>query len=110
MKRFTNILYFADGALDVGTGLERAVALAKTNAARLTVVDVIGETGKAWRRGPDLGRLLVERRTAELERMVARFFEETITIQTRVLSGKPFVEVIRTILRDGHDLLVKDAR
>ena len=41
MKRFKNILYFADGAMETCTALERAVTLARSNDARLTVVDVL---------------------------------------------------------------------
>ena len=41
MKRFKNILFFADGTKDVTSALIRATQLAKYNNARLTLVDVI---------------------------------------------------------------------
>ena len=41
MKRFKNILFFADGSDDVTPVLKRAAQLAESNKARLTLVDVI---------------------------------------------------------------------
>lgn len=114
MKRFKNILYFADGQDHGSTGLQRAVTLAKANEARLTVVDVLSESdcppGIEKRFGIDLDQMLCERREAALEEMVAPHLDEQTMIYTRVMSGKPFIEVIRAILRNGHDLLIKDAR
>jgi nucleotide-binding universal stress UspA family protein len=40
MKRFKKILYFADNPDTQYETLERAVALAKANDARLTIMDV----------------------------------------------------------------------
>ena len=47
MKRFKNILYLADGRGSQRQGLERAVALAQTNQARLTIIDVTEQIGRA---------------------------------------------------------------
>ncbi len=41
MKRFKNILFFADGSEEMTPALPRAAQLAESNQARLTVVDVI---------------------------------------------------------------------
>ncbi|MGB5280492.1 MAG: universal stress protein, partial [Arenicellales bacterium] len=40
MKRFKNILFFADATDDVTPALKRAAQLAESNKARLTLVDV----------------------------------------------------------------------
>jgi hypothetical protein len=42
MKRFKNILLFADPNTDVAVSSKWALTLAKQNHARLTVVDVVG--------------------------------------------------------------------
>jgi len=114
MKRFKNILYFADGAMESCPALRRAVNLARTNHARLTVIDVLGETGSApeieSRLGVDLNRILRERRQEILESLVAPFKEPDAMIYTRVDSGTPFVEVIRAVVRNGYDLVIKAAR
>lgn len=41
MKRFKNILYYADGAVEECPAFQRALALARSNHARLTLFDVI---------------------------------------------------------------------
>jgi len=114
MKRFKNILYFADGALEACSALERAVTLARANQARLTVVDVLEEAESPddieRRFGVDLNEILRERRQEALEALVAPFAEDDSMIYTRVLTGTPFVEVIRAVLRNGYDLVIKAAR
>ena len=114
MHRFKNILYFADGSAETCPALQRAVDLAKSNDARLTVIDVIAATDSpaAVERqfGMDVNRILREHREQALASMVAPYNETETMIYTRVESGAPFVEVIRAILRNGHDLLIKAAR
>jgi nucleotide-binding universal stress UspA family protein len=115
MKRFKNILFFADGNESASWALERAVALARTNEARLTVMDVIGETetpGEIHERfGTDLDTILRDRLQQQLDALVDSLREsDDDLIYTRVETGIDFVEVIRTVLRNGHDLVMKAAR
>jgi nucleotide-binding universal stress UspA family protein len=114
VQRFKNILYFADGAENGGSSLERAVELATSNGARLTVIDVLGKTdapsGVEQRLGLDLNQLLRERLEEALANMIEPFVDADTLIYTRVESGSPFVEVIRAVLRNGYDLLIKAAR
>ncbi len=112
MKRFKNILYFADGATEISPSLQRAVELARINHARLTVLDVLAETESPARiekqLGMDLNEILSNRRQELLEGMVAPFSENDL-IYTRVLTGSPFMAVIRAVLRNGYDLVMKEA-
>ncbi len=114
MKRFENILFFADGVAEVGVALRRAMALADRNRARLTVVDVIApvESPKkvSTHLGRDLSDLLRERRLEALDALVEPFRLPDGLIYTEVFSGVAFVEVIRAVRRSGYDLLVKAAR
>lgn len=114
MKRFKNILYFADGAMEPGPALERAANLAKTNHARLSVIDVMAETESPpeieQRFGVELNAILRERRQEILEGLVAPLNEADTVIYTRVVTGTPFVEVIRAVLRNRYDLVIKAAR
>ena len=114
MKRFKNILYFADGAPTPGPALERAVALARTNDARLTVADVIEDqetrTEIQSSFGSDLNEILREHRRLALEEMVRPFNEPDNIIYTQVLTGTPFIEVIRSVLNNRYDLVVKACR
>ena len=45
VKRFRNILFVADREDGLDAALERAVAVSRTNAARLTVMDVTPDAG-----------------------------------------------------------------
>ena len=111
MKRFKNILYFADGALDVEPGLRRAVHLAHSNHARLTLIDVLPASEAsdevAERLGSDLNSVLREHRRNQLQELVGQLTETDVLVYTRVLTGIAFLEVIRQVLRNDHDLLVK---
>lgn len=114
MKRFQNILFFAEGASEPSPALQRAVRLAEINHARLTLVDVIepvdtpGELKS--RIGVDLNEVLREHCLAELDALITPFKSDDTLIYTEVLFGKPFIEVIRAVKRRGYDLLIKEAR
>ena len=114
MKRFKNILYFADAALEKNHALERAVQLTRSNAARLTVIDVLqrirssSEIDRVF--GTDLNQILRDRRQQDLDKLVDTCSHADILIDTRVVTGIAFVEVIRTVLVHGHDLLIKAAK
>jgi universal stress protein E len=114
MKRFKNILYFADGATVGCSALERAVRLAAANEARLTVLDVVPEhdskldIGNRW--GGDLEATEREERETELDDLIAGFQDAGIEIAKRVDKGIPFVEVIRAVLKNHFDLVIKAAR
>ena len=114
MKRFKNILYFADGATVRCSALERALALSAANEARLTVFDVVPEQGSklevVGRWEADLDAIASEYRRAELDALVEGFQETGLDITKRVVSGIPFMEVIRAVLNDHHDLVIKEAR
>jgi len=115
MKRFKNILFFADGSTHTTWALERAILLARTNGARLTVLDVISDSQTPdaipRRFRSDLYTILRDRLQQQLDELVAGFREgiEEL-IYTRVATGIDFVEVIRAVLRNGHDLVMKAAR
>jgi len=113
MKRFKKILYFADNPDTQYETLERAVALAKANDARLTIMDVTAEAEEATeiekRFGIDLNAALREHRLEQLEALTALHAEAGVMIYTQVLTGLPFIEVIRAVQLNGYDLLIKVA-
>ncbi len=110
MKRFTNILLIAGGDNWRETALARAVSLAKENQADLTVVDVLELSEDLQVIGPDrLKKLTVEivgRRLRKLDNMV-QHAREMVTIQTRVILGTAFLEIVREVLRNNFDLVMK---
>ena len=114
MRRFKNILYFADGATEHSSALERAVTLARVNNATLTVFDVIPEGNSQEeilrRLDVDIDQLSRTEREAEVDALVASLRDQDISIRKRVVSGIPFVEVIRAVIDNGYDLVIKTAR
>jgi len=92
--------------------LERAVSLAKNNQASLTVVDVVPHVTRGagmFAGGPVLAELQAEmenRHKQQLEALV-ELYDKRIKIETRVLIGTPFLEIIREVLRNEHDLVIK---
>ncbi|WP_462320118.1 universal stress protein [Halochromatium sp.] len=112
MKHFTNILYVLDQEAEQACGLERAVALARGNQAQLKVVSVV----EALPAGAPLEGLdlttddLQAASRAGCEQRLSALVEplrETVAIETKVLTGRLFLEVIREVLRHDHDLVMK---
>ena len=95
--------------------LERGTRLAKENQARLTVCTVVDAVPGEVRIGAlrITPRQVLDAATAEkrgwLEDTVSSIASRGISISTKVLVGKPFVEIIRQVLRDDHDLVIKCA-
>ncbi len=112
MKRFNNILCVVEPGQACLPALERAVMLAENNQASLTVVDVV-EQVTAGIGMPEGGPISAELQTAMvsahaqgLETLIDPY-RKRIKIQTRVLTGVSFLEIIREVLRNGHDLVIK---
>ena len=112
MRRFKNILFVADSGIKGSVVFERAVSLAENNQASLTVVDVAERVTAGIgmpEGGPisgDLQAATVSAHTQGLEALVDPY-RKRIEIQTKVLLGAPFLEIIREVLRNGHDLVIK---
>ena len=113
MKRFKNILFFADGSEEMTPALQRAVQLAESNQARLTLVDVIEPVKTpaeiTSRFDIELGELLKQHRKQVLEELSQSIGNDENLVYIKVLSGLPFVEVIKYVRRGGYDLLIKMA-
>lgn len=114
MQRFKDILCVATpGSID-HVALECAVVQAGYNQARLTVVEVIDEMSRDTtlidhtQSLEELQAKVVAGHRQGLEKLVAPWGRK-IEIQTKVLIGIPFLEIIREILRNGHDLVIKTA-
>ena len=118
MQRFRNILLVADEAAGddaLNNAVRRAAALAKHNEAELKVVDVIEELPnhasdlyKIVARA-ELREMLIDHRLAALDKLAAPLREAGMQVGTKVLVGTPFIEIIREVIRDEHDLLIKPA-
>ncbi|OAH99130.1 hypothetical protein A1353_21190 [Methylomonas methanica] len=113
MKRFKNILYVAEFAVDQSLAIARVIALAENNQARLTFLHVVEQ--------PRLGALLDlftpeqidmqlrEQERHKLEALVLGYSSvNPVDLQIRI--GSPFIEIVRQTLDGDHDLVIKLAR
>lgn len=113
MQALAHILYFADGEFGPTRAFRRAVALARHHGAKLTLMDVTIESGfsadlvKRFGLGDDVQQS--EQRYAALTHL-AEDWMRAQSPRLRVTIGTPFIEVIKAVLRDGHDLVLKPAR
>jgi len=112
MKRFKDILCVLETQGVSESALERAVTLAENNQASLTVVDVVPRVTAGIgmpEGGPisaDLQAAMVNIHEQQLETLV-KPYAKRIKIETRILVGTPFLQIIREVLRNGHDLVIK---
>ncbi len=112
MKRFKNILLVCHFDAKQHMAVERAVSLARQNEARLTVFSVIRElpaevhmatTGLLSR---ELLDLVVNDYREKVDELAADMARQGVDARTQVVTGTPFLEIIRQVLRDRHDLVI----
>jgi nucleotide-binding universal stress UspA family protein len=115
VQRFKNILYVVESPEACKPSLERAVTLAENNQARLMVVDVVDVVDRVTagigmpEGGPisaDLQAAIVSEHGRRLESLIDPYLKR-VEIKTRVLIGVPFLEIIREVMRNSHDLVIK---
>ena len=112
MYRFKNILCVMVSGLEGEVALERAVALADNNQAHLTVVEVIDEIPPNTKlldrvlSPDDLHAKMIEEHRQRLEELVIPW-RKNVEIQIKILSGIPFLEIIKEVLRNDRDLVIK---
>ena len=113
MRRFKNILFVTNNSEDE-ISIERAVKLAKKNKAKLTLLDVVEKppTWAGYRKErlewDKLQRKEIETRIQRLDKAADPHRKE-LEVLTRVLEGKIFLKTIHEVLRNGHDLVMKEA-
>lgn len=113
MKRFNRMLYVTEPSVDQDAAIARAVAIAGDHQASLTVLAVVPDT-KISRQAlsaffPDgLTNRIMAQEQQRLTDWVAPF-RDRLAIHTEVRCGRTFLEVIRTVLHGGYDLVLKPA-
>ncbi|MCB1647226.1 MAG: universal stress protein [Pseudomonadales bacterium] len=115
MDKFKKILFYADGAKGEQFALERAIELAGHNRASLTVVDVVAEVDtndiRLAATMKKLQKALIKERKDALEAKVEAASAATSKrpVRIRVVPGKDYIEIIRMVIGQKFDLLVKSA-
>ncbi len=112
MKRFKNISLICK--CDQPT-LESAAKLALDNRARLTIVYPVGEvpagTSQPGEGDPpvDIPEMVREEFQSHLEDVAESVRALGVSPETRLLAGKPFIEVIRDVVDNQRDLVIMTA-
>lgn len=114
MKRFTNILFVADLEADNVSAYKQAIAIAKQNQARITVVGVVNtldvkrldtETTKN-----KLQEAMVAFHLETLQNLIQSNIEKELSIDVKILEGRDFIEIIQEVIKQHHDLLIKPVK
>jgi nucleotide-binding universal stress UspA family protein len=114
MSRFTNILYVRGSESDETCALARAAALARANQARLTALVVVEKLpADMMLNGMELTTDTLQKALTEAsERRLRELVGAAgagLEIALKVAVGTPFLEVIRDVLGNGRDLVIKCA-
>jgi len=120
MKRFNNILYVADPMAPNSASLTRAIELAERNQAELTIVDIVPAISAGIDLPPggpisqEIEQALKDDHREQMETMIATSvseanFKTKPKLSTQVLTGTLFLEIIRAVLREQFDLVIKPA-
>ncbi len=114
MPRFKNILLYT-GTEENGAAIKRAIDLARENAAELTLIDVIKPMPATFafktdaQQSSDVQQLIVDEHLQRLAQIASECMSSGVNIQTVVRIGDPAVEIVRRVIEDQHDLVIKTA-
>lgn len=111
MKSFTSILYVVENpAAEPRSSIERVVSLAENNQTRLTLLHVV----EPPRLGPFFGTVDIQdikgglrRKAVQQLQALVEPFQKRIEVLIDIRFGTPFIEIIQSVLRNHHDLVIK---
>ena len=114
MNEFSNILVATDTRLDQHPIVDEAAEIASHCGAKLKIVDVAPEFSWTVRLTMSdhehVQELICQEKSASLEVLAEKIRARGITVETKVLRGRTSVEIIREVLREGHDLVLRVAK
>lgn len=121
MRRFKDILVHCDEGGGYRALLERVAWLAKSNEAKVTLIDVIeakssslldlfGGAQASGGPGDDIAGSIGAAYQERLDEAAQALKERGVDAATEVVWGSPTLEIIRRVLRRGHDLVMKAAQ
>jgi nucleotide-binding universal stress UspA family protein len=114
MKRFRNILYVLDASSTNSENIDKKVRyLAEINDACVSIVyvaedDFHAQFGrKRTQRIDELAAAMTAAAQEKLETCLTREIWNNVIVSGELLSGKGFISIIRKVIRDNHDLVIK---
>jgi len=115
MNGFQHILLYSNGEKGTATTFTKVLELAQAFKAKLTIVDVVDLSPSVIQwilRSPahvEARAIAESKARRRLERLVASARESGVDATAEVLFGKPFAELIRTVIKRNCDIVVKMA-
>lgn len=110
MQRFKNILLVLTPEIEWAATLDRAVSLARQNGGRLTLFSVLKESPGSQGYSESVTQRQLTAATTErkewLRGLMLPFRDLSIDVENKVVEGISFLEVIRQVLREKHDLVI----
>ncbi|THB76167.1 MAG: universal stress protein, partial [Desulfobulbaceae bacterium] len=115
MKRFKNILYLLDQrTIGEGSSGDRVASLARINEARVTPL-IVHESGllenissKLSKRFDEAQHIMREQRQQAFNLFLQQRYWQDIAIGQEYLEFDNFIPVIQKVIKDGHDLVIKE--
>ena len=106
MESFKSILVDIDTTVAVHPALDRAIRLARKCGAKLTITDVLTVPAYARRYLPSsVEEEMATRRRERLAELIDA--AAGVSVESRLLVGRPATVLIHEVLRSDHDLLVR---
>ncbi len=112
MERFNNILLVVNSRIKNPASLSCAFSLAKNNNTGLNIIDVVKEVSSYYPILPEsakninLHEILVEEKAENIQNLLRPFQKEGVKTSIKILTGTPFLEIIREVIRKDHDLVI----
>jgi nucleotide-binding universal stress UspA family protein len=114
MRHFQRLLVVVDAGAPTHAALDCAASLAQRHGAALKIVDVVPE--HLWlvrQMAPDyehIRELYTKEKSDFLDAAAASLRNQGLVVTTKVLFGRSSLEIIREVLRENHDLVLKEAK
>ncbi|HNP36854.1 MAG TPA: universal stress protein [Woeseiaceae bacterium] len=111
--RFSNILLLLDSGSGHALALRRAVALARSEGAALTLCGVVNSIPARLQRKivaitpSELTDIAITVEQERIEKLLGRIDASDIVTNIKVLVGKPHLEIAREVRLNRHDLVIK---
>lgn len=108
MREFKNILVVFDRATGSRHALDQAAELARLNGARLSLLVCLSEFDSG---GDDdqLRDIVLKGLRSHFEQIIEPFRSWDLQVSAEVRLGRPFIQVIRRVIGERHDLVIKVA-
>ena len=116
MDTFKNILLYSSAEKGAGPTFTKILELAKSHGGRVTIADVLEKTPSLQQRlfssaaYAEAARIAEAKIAKRLERLMVQAKDRGVDVTSEVLSGNPFIELIRLAVHQKCDLVVKTAR